>query len=96
MIRITFPNYKVFEISESDITRIKAQIAYYYANRAGLTDEQIYDNFQNEIKHINELQVLDWIKNNMDWKDLEEYVKEVADTTPPLEELFGDAEIEIV
>lgn len=88
---VEFPNGETYAVSTCHIALHRAA---YYAEEDGDLD---IDTFDEEFDYAmgNEIELLDWVGNNMDWDYLEQYAWKLESESEDLSELWSDAEIEI-
>jgi hypothetical protein len=92
-IKIQFPNGDIFYVPSTVIAENRAN---YYSSVDGY--EIGSNEWQEEVNYAlnTEYEIEDWLRNNMNWNDLEPYAKEEEEYEEiDYEEKFPDAEIEI-
>lgn len=79
--KVTFPNGELWIVPVQAI--------------ADSLDEEYSDDCNDTIGHGDPLDLIDWAKDNMNWKELEPYARKVKPATIDLEEAWCEATIEI-
>jgi len=94
-LTINFPRGETYAVPAVIVADDRAQ---YYARKDHPDDEASRQEcFLEEREYAlnDRLELLDWVRNNMNWEDLEPWTTRIVHDEQPLEEQWRDAEIDV-
>ncbi len=87
-ITITFPNGRKFSLP---LSVPQKSMAAYYSER----EEVSFTSAFADAQALGADEAIDWLRNNMDWSDVEHLATEIPTEIVTLESQWGDAEVEV-